>query len=325
MNADGGTTGSMFRTASLVPSYAQAFVTELIAEQTALEAGLTGETGEDSEEKIQKLERARRTLRRLDLLATDDRMTEAYAILNKEFSGEHREAQWYRFIVACIDADSDHSYERSVVEYGRHLRHEIQASAERLCDLLIELEEASGRFDDMEPNEELDWPHELFQMRLRRFVLSKEARRLGLSPREDAQKRRARRRGASFYRYSSVDILSPCEIHVMKRREFGVQPRLVVGEIARQARRWKPWPGRGGGAAEVVLKSQKRLPKAQLIRSFWYYLTWRRYNPWGMQWQRTIPLLKAIAVTCTVLIDSAEEVITYTDVKHSLKIFDPND
>ncbi len=251
---------------------------------------------ERSEYERQRMEQSvDHVLRILQLLAAEEEMREVYELLPRVF---RRDEQWARFICAAVDASDDFRSEREFVIRAERLKTKIGETASKLYRLLMEMGDNAQLQVEDGINDHLDWPIELFCMRLQRRPLI------------DGE----RKRYVSRSRYI--------------RRPLIIRPADVVSRLMLVADRWEPKPADGMGAAAVVLKSQKSIPKSQLIRSFWFELTTNTTthplidDSVRLEWPRTSNLLKAVAATATIIWNHPDEVITYDDVKAAIKIFD---
>ncbi len=96
---------------------------------------VTGHDADFSRVIPKSLEEYERIVKNIDILSNCDDMDKAYKRLKKEFTTRE---QWHDFLYSALAADSAYSRHRVAVERGKELAPEIDATATKLADLLLE-------------------------------------------------------------------------------------------------------------------------------------------------------------------------------------------
>jgi hypothetical protein len=225
-------------------------------------------------------------------LVQDERMREAYAILTREFTDDR---QWRNFIYAAWAARADFAKYRDRLKRAAELADEVAQKAETLAKLIRQFS-ATGINGPSEfysipellrqtDNHELEG-HNLHMWRsMRRHIL-------GDPPEWDEK-------------------LVDEEARNMLRYAWGTAPEVseLLETLASAARAFKPSaPGMIGAA----IKSRKRSPKTEYLRAFGNLLT----EEHGIA--LTTPIVKATAITATVVINLPDVDLTSDDVRKAL-------
>jgi hypothetical protein len=229
-------------------------------------------------------------------LVQDERMREAYAILTREFTDDR---QWRNFIYAAWAARVDFAKYRDRLKEAKELAAEIAQAAETLAKLIRQFS-ATGVNRPSElysvpellrqtDNHEMEG-HNLYMWRsMRRYVLG-DPPEWGVQDEKPAEE----------------------EARNMLRYAWGTAPEFsaLLETLASAARAFRPSaPGMFGAA----IKSRQHNPKTEYLRAFGNLLT----DVHGFT--LTPPIMRAMAVAATVVINLPDVDVTYDDVRKALQ------
>jgi L-fucose mutarotase/ribose pyranase (RbsD/FucU family) len=253
-------------------------------------------------------------------LVQDERMREAYAILTCEFTDDR---QWRNFIYAAWAARVDFAKYRERLKQAKELADEIAQTAETLAKLIRQFS-ATGISGPSEfysipellrqtDNHELEG-HNLHMWRsMRRHIL-------GDPPERDVQVVMSAEEGGEPMAPIEIvrvpigekpEITPEEEARNMLRYAWGAAPGVpeLLETVARAARTFKPSaPGMFGAA----IKSRQHNPKTEFLRAFGKLLT----DEHGFT--LTTPIMRAMAVAATVVINLPDVDVTRDDARKAL-------
>jgi hypothetical protein len=228
-------------------------------------------------------------------LVQDERMREAYAILTREFTNDR---QWRNFIYAAWAARAVLSNYRDRLKRAAELADEIAETAETLAKLIRQFSETGVNG----PSEFYSIPELLrqtdnYEMEGHNLHMWRSMRRhiLGDPPEWDVQDEKTAEE----------------EARNMLRYAWGTAPEVseLLETLASAARAFKPSaPGMFGAAIE----SRKRSPKTEYLRAFGNLLT----EEHGIA--LTTPIVRATAITATVVLNLPDVDVTYDDARKAL-------
>jgi hypothetical protein len=254
-------------------------------------------------------------------LVQDERMREAYALLTREFTDDR---QWRNFIYAAWAARADFAKYRDRLKRAAELADEIAQTAETLAKLIRQFS-ATGINGPSEfysipellrqtDNHELEG-HNLHMWRsMRRHIL-------GDPPEWDVQDEKPAEEGGEPVPPIKIvrvlidekpEITPEERARNVLRYAWGTAPEVseLLETLASAARAFKPSaPGMFGAA----IKSRKRSPKTEYLRAFGNLLT----EEHGIA--LTTPIVTAMAITATVVINLPDVDVTHDDARKALQ------
>jgi hypothetical protein len=254
-------------------------------------------------------------------LVQDVRMREAYALLTREFTDDR---QWRDFIYAAWAARADFSKYRDRLKETKELAAEIAQAAETLAKLIRQFSETgiSGPFEfysirellRQTDNHEMEGYNLHMWRSMRRYVL-------GDPPEWDVRVTMSAEEGGEPMAPIEIvrlpigekpEITPEERARNMLRYAWGTAPEFstLLETLASAARAFKPSaPGMIGAAID----SRQHNPKTEYLRAFGNLLT----DVHGFA--LTPPIMRAMAITATVVINRPDVDVTYDDVRKALQ------
>jgi hypothetical protein len=246
-------------------------------------------------------------------------MREAYALLTREFTDDR---QWRGFIYAAWAARVDFAKYRDGSKRATELASEIAQAAETLAKLIRQFSDTGingpSEFYSVPEllrqtdNHEMEG-HNLHMWRsMRQYVL-------GDPPRRGVQVAMSAEEGEPMPPIEIVrvpigekpEITPEEEARNMLRYAWGTAPNFpaLLETLAARARAFKP---SATGMISAAITSRQRNPKTEYLRAFGKALT----DVLGFA--LTTPIVKAMALTATVVINLPDVDVTYDDVRKAL-------
>jgi hypothetical protein len=260
-------------------------------------------------------------------------MREVYVPLAHEFSNDE---QWRRFIYAAWAARNTYSRYRDAIKWARKVKGEIAETAEKLAELLWQI----GGLGINCPSEFFSIPSLLentdnMELRGQNLYMWRVMRRHVLGyPQEGAPERESPQLDLALpptasdtvfelsdggrLRVDFVSARSPAEIEPVEQARSNVGyawttapdfPALL-NTVVKAARDFEPRQTQMIGAA---IASRKQNPKTDYLRAFAHLLTdVHHLTP-------TTPIMRAMAVVATVVVNLPDIDVTYDDVRKALE------
>jgi hypothetical protein len=247
-------------------------------------------------------------------------MREAYALLTREFTDDR---QWRGFIYAAWAARVDFAKYRDRLKEAKELAAEIAETAETLAKLIRQFSETGiegpSEFYSIREllrqtdNHEMEGYNLHMWRSMRRYIL-------GDPPERDVQDEKPAEEGGEPVPPIKIvrvlvdekpEITPKEERRNMLRYAWGTAPEFsaLLETVASTARSFKPSAPEAIGAA---IKTRQHNPKTEYLRAFGHLLTDVH------RFALTTPIMKAMAITATVVIDLPDVDVTYDDVRKAL-------
>lgn len=254
-------------------------------------------------------------------LAHDARMTDAFALLTREFTDDK---QWRNFTYAAWAARVDFAKYRDRLKRAAELRGEIADAAETLAKLIRQFSETGingpGEFYSIPELLRQTDNHEMQGHNLQMWR-SMRQHVLGDLPRRDVPEMRPAEESSEPPTVEIVRVfLAPEEkaeidpkeeARNMLRYAWGTAPDFseLLDTVAKAGRAFKPSESGMIGAA---IESRQKSPKTEYLRAFGNLLT-DVHN-----FALTTPIMQAMAIVANVVINSPDVDVTYDDVRKAL-------
>jgi hypothetical protein len=279
-----------------------------------------------------RLDDLERDIAAIKRLALDERMKDAYGILTEAFFGgedSERQDKFWSFLYAAWSANMDYSPYRENLKKQAKLRDEIAETAAKLASLLEKIGETGGgdlpdeftqvrsllRNTDNHKNDDYD-----FRMwRVSRdFVLGEKPP----DERTEAEKEAEIREGGEEEKGEKLAAQERRESEIAERERSTLRyawqqcPPLseLLRTLSKAARDFKPSEYGTIGAA---IDSRKKNEKTEYLRAFGELLTSQN------RFSLTPEIIKAMAITANVVINSPDVDVSYDDVRKALSALIP--
>ena len=253
-------------------------------------------------------------------LANDGRMADAYALLTRQFSDDQ---QWRGFIYAAWSARIDFSRYRDRLKRAAELKGEIADAAETLAKLIRQFADTGINGPDefysipellrQTDNHELQ-DHNLYMWRvMRAHVLGDMPKGVipAVTPPQEGSEPESPVEIVFAPMGDRAEIDPIEEARNTVRYAWGTAPDVpaLLGTMANAARGFTPSVSGMIGAA---IESRQRSTKTEYLRAFGNLLT----DVHGFA--LTTPMMQAMAIVATVVINSPDVDVTYDDVRKRL-------
>lgn len=262
----------------------------------------------------------------LNRLAHDARMESAYTTLSKEFTTDD---QWRNFTHAAWAARVDYSKFRNRKKQAELLANEIANAAENLANMLSKFHSTGicgpGELSSIPALLEATDNHDMDNRNLhmwrsmRRHVLGRDAAKNdsdgvhGALGNESLADNRVNVRVKLVALKVEAVVDTATEARNMLRYAWGTAPSLnaLLGTVARAAREFTV---NESGAIGAALKKRQSNPSTEYIRAFAHLLFDMH------RFQLSSPLMNAMAIVATVVINDPQVDVSYDDVRKSILV-----